>query len=261
MSNDGVLVIAGRVIKSRFFTGTGKFSSTEVMLETIKESGCDIVTVAVRRLNSDLPGMGHAMDYLADNCLVVVNTSGAYSAEEVVKVAEIAEKAGLPKWIKIEVTPDPKTLLPDPIETLKACELLVKRGFTVLPYINSDPILAKRLEDAGAAAVMPLGSLIGTNRGIKNREQIEIIIDRANVPVVIDAGIGRPSHAAQAMEMGADAVLVNTALAIAPNPVLTARAFRMAIEAGRLAYESGLPEQSSYAKASSPLTGFLEELK
>ena len=257
MSSDK-LIIAGKEIKSRFFAGTGKFSSADLMLETIKSSGADIVTVAVRRLNEDLPGMGQAMDYLAEHCTVVVNTSGAYTAEEAVKIAKIAVNAGLPKWVKVELTPDPRTLLPDPIETLKACETLVKEGFVVLPYINTDPILAKRLEDIGVAAVMPLGSMIGTNKGIIDKEQMAAIIDRANIPVVIDAGIGRPSHAAEAMEMGADAVLANSALAVADNSVLIGEAFKLAVEAGRKGYISGLPATRNIAAASSPLTGFLD---
>lgn len=257
MINDK-LIIAGKKIKSRFFAGTGKFSSAELMVDTIKSSGADIVTVAVRRLNEDLPGMGQAMDFLSENCTVVVNTSGAYTAKEAVKIAKIAVNAGLPNWVKVELTPDPKTLLPDAIETLKACEELVKLGFVVLPYINTDPILAKRLEDIGVAAIMPLGSMIGTNKGIINKEQMMAIIDRANIPVVIDAGIGRPSHAAEAMEMGADAVLANSALAVADNSVLIGEAFKLAVEAGRKGYISGLPEKRNIASASSPLTGFLD---
>ncbi len=257
MNNDK-LIIAGKEIKSRFFAGTGKFSSSELMVDTIKSSGADIVTVAVRRLNEDLPGMGQAMDYLSEHCTVVVNTSGAYTAAEAVKIAKIATNAGLPNWVKVELTPDPRTLLPDPIETLKACEELVKLGFVVLPYINTDPILAKRLEDIGVAAVMPLGSMIGTNKGIIDKEQMAAIIDRANIPVVIDAGIGRPSHASEAMEMGADAVLANSALAVADNSVLIGEAFKLAVEAGRKGYLSGLPEQRNIASASSPLTGFLD---
>lgn len=254
---DDKLIIAGKEIKSRFFAGTGKFSSSELMVDTIISSGADIVTVAVRRLNEDLPGMGQAMDYLAEHCTVVVNTSGAYTAEEALKIAKIAVHAGLPNWVKVELTPDPKTLLPDPIETYKACKMLVKEGFVVLPYINTDPILAKRLEDIGVAAVMPLGSMIGTNKGIIDKEQLAAIIDRANIPVIVDAGIGKPSHAAEAMEMGADAVLANSALAVARNSVLIGEAFKNAVIAGRQGFLSGLPATKTYASASSPLTGFL----
>jgi thiazole synthase len=185
------------------------------------------------------------------------NTSGARDADEAVRLARLARAAGCDPWIKLEVTPDPYTLMPDPIETLKAAEILVKEGFTVLPYINADPILAKRLQEAGTATVMPLGAPIGTNRGIRTRDQIAIIIEQAIVPVIVDAGIGAPSHAAEAMEMGADAVLVNTALAVTPNPGLMAAAFRKGVEAGREAYLAGLGAQSDRAAASSPLTGFL----
>jgi thiazole synthase len=179
------------------------------------------------------------------------------NAEEAVRLARLAAAAGLPKWVKLEIHPDPTYLLPDPIETLKAAEVLVKEGFTVLPYINADPVLAKRLQEVGTATVMPLGAPIGSNRGLATRDQIRIIIEQATVPVVVDAGIGAPSHAAEAMEMGADAVLVNTAVAIAADPLRMARAFRMAVEAGREAYEIGLPEALDHASATSPLTGFL----
>ncbi len=255
------LIIAGREIKNRLFVGTGKFDSVETLLNVVKVVEPDIVTVAVRRLNPDLPGMGQALDYLMENTIVMVNTSGAKTAEEAFKIAKIAEKAGLPKWVKIEITPDPKTLLPDPTETLKAAEMLVRDGWVVLPYINTDPILAKKLEDIGVVAVMPLGSLIGTNRGISNKDQLEIIIERANVPVVIDAGIGRPSHAAEAMEMGADAVLVNTAFAVAQNPKEFALSMKMAVLSGRLGYLSGLPSQKKRASASSPTEGLLKFLE
>ncbi len=231
------------------------------MRDALDASGTEIVTVALRR--ADLSGKNdpyaNILEFIdPQRYLLLPNTSGAMNAEEAVRLARLAASAGLPKWIKLEIHPDPTYLLPDPIETLKAAEILVKEGFTVLPYINADPVLAKRLQDVGTATVMPLGAPIGSNQGIETRRQIEIIIAQATVPVVIDAGIGRPSHAAEALEMGADAVLINTAIAIAGDPVAIARAFRMAVEAGRIAYESGgIPEVSNAASASSPLTGFL----
>jgi thiazole synthase len=217
--------------------------------------------VALRR--ADLSGkrdpFANILEFIdGEKYLLLPNTSGAMNAEEAVRLARLAVAAGLPNWIKLEIHPDPRYLLPDPVETLKAAEMLVKEGFTVLPYINADPVLAKRLQDVGTATVMPLGSPIGSNRGIQTRDQIRIIIDQATVPVVVDAGIGAPSHAAEAMEMGADAVLVNTAIAIAGDPSRMATAFRMAVEAGRAAYEIGLGETSETAQATSPLTAFLE---
>ncbi len=256
------LEIAGRTFSSRLLLGTGKFGSLEVMRETLDASGSEIVTVALRR--ADVSGQGdpfaNILDYVdTEKYLLLANTSGAMNAEEAVRLARLAEAAGLPKWIKLEIHPDPNYLLPDPIETLAAAETLIEEGFTVLPYINADPVLAKRLEEAGAATVMPLGAPIGSNRGLATRDQIEIIIEQANVPVVVDAGIGAPSHAAEAMEMGADAVLVNTAVAVAGNPVSMARAFRLAVQAGRTAFEAGLPLQSDRAEGTSPLTGFLTD--
>ena len=256
------LEIAGRAFSSRLLLGTGKFGSLEVMREALDASGAEIVTVALRRV--DVSGEGDSfasiLDYVdTEKYLLLANTSGAMNAEEAVRLARLAEAAGLPKWIKLEIHPDPNYLLPDAIETLSAAETLIKEGFTVLPYINADPVLAKRLEDAGAATVMPLGAPIGSNRGLTTRDQIEIIIEQANVPVVVDAGIGAPSHASQAMEMGADAVLVNTAVAVAGDPVSMARAFHSAVEAGRTAFEAGLPRQNDRAEASSPLTGFLDD--
>jgi len=254
------LVIAGRHFDSRLFVGTGKFSSNEAMRDALEASGTQMVTVALRR--ADLSGArdpyANILDYVdGEKFLILPNTSGAMNAEEAVRLARLAEAAGLPKWVKLEIHPDPTYLLPDPIETLKAAEILVKEGFVVLPYINADPVLAKRLQDVGVATVMPLGAPIGTNRGIATRDQIRIIIEQATVPVVVDAGIGAPSHAAEAMEMGADAVLVNTAIAIASDPVMMARAFAKAVQAGRMAYELGLPEALNHASATSPLTGFL----
>ncbi len=254
------LIIADREFQSRLLVGTGKFSSPAAMRDALDASGAEIVTVALRR--ADLSGANDPyadiLDFIdPDRYLLLPNTSGALDAGEAVRLARLAAAAGMPKWVKLEIHPDPRHLLPDPIETLRAAEILVAEGFTVLPYINADPVLAKRLQDAGCATVMPLGSPIGTNRGVETRAQIEIIINQATVPVIVDAGIGRPSHAAEAMEMGADAVLVNTAIAIAPDPARMARAFHAAVTAGRAAFELGLPDTKSDADPTSPLTGFL----
>lgn len=241
--------------------GTGKFASNELMRDTLASSGTEIVTVALRR--ADLSGGGDAQANILQfidpkKYLLLPNTSGAMDAEEAVRLARLAVTAGLPHWIKLEIHPDPTYLLPDPIETLKAAEILVKEGFTVLPYINADPVLAKRLQEVGTAAVMPLGAPIGSNKGMVTRDMIRIIIDQAIVPVVVDAGLGAPSHAAEAMELGADAVLVNTAMAIASDPVRMGEAFKRSVEAGRAAFEMGLPEIEEQASATSPLTGFLD---
>jgi thiazole synthase len=259
--SDGSLVIAGRTFRSRLILGTGKFSSPEAMRDALAASGTDMVTVALRR--ADLSGKGDPFANILDfidpqKYLLLPNTSGAMNAEEAVRLARLAVAAGLPKWVKLEIHPDPRYLLPDPIETLKAAEILVKEGFTVLPYINADPVLAKRLQEVGTATVMPLGSPIGSNRGIQTRDQIRIIIEQATVPVVVDAGIGAPSHAAEAMELGADAVLVNTAIAVASDPNRMGIAFKQAVEAGRTAYEIGLAAQLNTASATSPLTAFLD---
>src|ERR1700753_340696 len=253
------LVIADRSFESRLLLGTGKFANNSLMRDALEASGTQIVTVALRR--ADLTG-GHdpfadILDYIDPaRYLLLPNTSGAMTAEEAVRLARLSASAGLPKWVKLEIHPDPHYLLPDPIETLKAAEQLVKEGFVVLPYINADPVLAKRLEEVGTATVMPLGSPIGSNQGLRTRDQIRIIIDQALVPVIVDAGIGAPSHAAEAMELGADAVLVNTAIAIASDPERMAAAFRKAVEAGRTAYELGLAETSAEAIPTSPLTAF-----
>ncbi len=252
--------MGGRSFASRLLTGTGKFASNEAMRDALEASGTEIVTVALRR--ADLSGGGdpfaNILDFIdPDRYLLLPNTSGAMNADEAVRLARLAHAAGLPKWVKLEIHPDPRYLLPDPVETLAAAEVLVKEGFTVLPYINADPVLAKRLEEAGTAAVMPLGSPIGSNRGIETRHQIEIIIEQCTVPVIIDAGLAAPSDAALAMEIGADAVLVNTAIAVAGDPVAMARAFRAGVEAGRLAFESGLAGTSPVAAATSPLDAFL----
>jgi thiazole synthase len=241
--------------------GTGKFSSHEMMREALEASGAEIVTVALRR--ADLSGKhdpyANILEFIdPERYLLLPNTSGAMNAEEAVRLARLAVAAGLPKWVKLEIHPDPTYLLPDPIETLKAAEILVKEGFVVLPYINADPVLAKRLQEVGTATVMPLGAPIGTNRGLTTRDQLRIIIEQATVPVVIDAGIGAPSHAAEAMELGADAVLVNTAMAVATDPRRMARAFAMAVQAGREAYEIGVPSMRFTADATSPLTAFLD---
>ena len=254
------LKIADREFASRLLVGTGKFASNELMRDALIASGTELVTVALRR--ADLSGkhdpFANILDFIdPKRFLLLPNTSGARNAEEAVRLARLAASAGLPTWIKLEIHPDPRYLLPDPVETLAAAEILVKEGFTVLPYINADPVLAKRLQDIGTATVMPLGSPIGSNRGIETRAQIEIIIEQAIVPVVVDAGLGAPSHAAEAMEMGADAVLVNTAIAIASDPVRMAKAFKKAIEAGREAREIGLADKLNAASATSPLTGFL----
>ena len=255
------LVIAGREFPSRLLVGTGKFSSPEAMRDALVASGTGIVTVALRR--ADLSGkkdpFANILEFIdPKRYLILPNTSGAMNAEEAVRLTRLAAAAGLPKWVKLEIHPDPRYLLPDPVETFKAAEQLVKEGFIVLPYINADPVLARRLQDIGTATVMPLGSPIGSNRGVQTRDQIRIIIEQATVPVIVDAGLGAPSHAAEAMELGADAVLINTAIAVASDPNRMAVAFKMAVEAGRAAYEMGLAAQHDTASATSPLTAFLD---
>src|SRR5512140_282951 len=254
------LLIAGRLFRSRLLLGTGKFSSPEAMRAALETSGAELVTVALRR--ADLTGrkdpFANILEFIdPKKFLLLPNTSGAMDAGDAVRLARLAAAAGLPKWVKLEIHPDPRYLLPDPVETFKAAEILVNEGFTVLPYINADPVLAKRLQDVGVATVMPLGSPIGSNRGLQTRDQIRIIVEQATVPVVVDAGIGAPSHAAEAMELGADAVLVNTAVAVSSDPNKIAVAFKMAVEAGRAAFETGLASQQETASATSPLTGFL----
>jgi thiazole synthase len=254
---DSSLVIAGREFTSRLLVGTGKFASTAIMRRAIEASGTQMVTVALRRVDVSNPqdDMLAAID--RERYILLPNTSGARSADEAVRLARLARAAGCGEWVKLEVTPEPRYLLPDPIETLKAAERLVKDGFIVLPYINADPVLAKHLEEAGTATVMPLGAPIGSNRGLRTRDAIRIIIEQAQVPVIVDAGLGAPSHAAEAMELGADAVLVNTAIAVAADPIAMAEAFKLAVIAGRQAYAAGLGGVSATASASSPLTGFL----
>lgn len=254
-----VLRIGDREFQSRLFLGTGKFPSGESMRAAIESSRTEVVTVALRRVDATTAGED-ILDFIdTDRVLLLPNTSGAQTADEAVRLARLARAAGMPSWVKLEVTPDLRYLLPDPVETLRACELLVADGFTVLPYMPADPVLAKRLEEAGAATVMPLGSPIGSNQGLRTEAALEIIIEQATVPVVVDAGIGAPSHAARAMEMGADCVLVNTAIAVAGDPAAMGAAFADAVAAGRTAYLSGMAPRLDHASASSPLTGFLGE--
>lgn len=252
------LIIAGKEFSSRLFTGTGKFSSNELMEASLLASGSELVTVALKRvdLQNDEDEIIKHLSHAQFNLLP--NTSGVRTAKEAVFAAQLAREALETNWLKLEIHPDPKYLLPDPIETLKATEELVKLGFIVLPYIHADPVLCKRLEEVGTAAVMPLGAPIGSNKGLKTRDFLEIIIEQSKVPVVVDAGIGSPSHAAEAMEMGADAVLVNTAIAVSSDPIAMGKAFRMAVEAGRIAHNARLGSVSSHAVASSPLTSFLD---
>lgn len=250
------LVVAGRSFGSRLFLGTGKYPSNAALSRSIVASGTEVVTVALRRIDPSA-----AEDILAaipEGVLLLTNTSGAADAGEAVRLARLARAAGLPEWIKVEVTPDPRHLLPDPVETLAATRQLCEEGFTVLPYCPADPILCRHLEEAGAATVMPLGSWIGSNQGLRTKPALEIIVEEAGVPVVVDAGLGAPSHAAEAMEMGADAVLVNTAIGTADDPAAMARAFCLAVEAGWIARHAGAPSVRSTASASSPLTGFLD---
>jgi thiazole synthase len=251
------LVIAGKEFHSRLFLGTGKFSSNECMREAIIASQTQMVTVAMKRLDMNNQQDEMLVHIQRPGIQLLPNTSGVRNAKEAVFAAQLARDAFETNWLKLEIHPDPRYLLPDPIETLKATEELAKLGFVVLPYIQADPVLCKRLEEAGAATVMPLGAPIGTNKGLRTRDLLEIIIEQSKVPVVVDAGIGAPSHAAEAMELGADAVLVNTAIAVAGSPVEMANAFRMAVEAGRMAFEAQPASQVDVAAASSPLTSFL----
>ena len=252
------LIIGDQTFESRLFVGTGKYASGQVMQDSLRASGSQLVTTAMRRVQLDGSGDG-IMEYLErDRYHLLPNTSGVRDAKEAVFAAELAREALGTHWLKLEIHPDPKYLMPDPIETLKAAEELVRKGFIVLPYVHADPVLCKRLEEVGVAAVMPLAAPIGTNEGLAARRFLEIIIAQSKVPVVIDAGLGLPSHAADAMEMGADAVLVNTAIATAADPVAMGEAFKMAVECGRIAYEAGRGGQSVQAVASSPLTSFLD---
>lgn len=255
-SNRSPLVIGGITLNSRLFIGTGKFPNHEILPKVIESSQSQVITMALRRVNLEQPE-DNMMQYIPNHMQLLPNTSGARNAEEAVRIARLAREMGCGNWIKIEVISDQKYLLPDNRETIKATEILTREGFVVLPYMTPDLMAAKALVHAGAATVMPLGSPIGSNRGIQTKEMIRIIIEEINIPVVVDAGIGRPSEAAEAMEMGADAVLVNTAIATAHDPILMGEAFRKAVEAGRTAFEAGLGRQLFHGEASSPLTGFL----
>jgi len=252
-----ILKIADKEFNSRLFTGTGKFSSNELMSEALIASDSELITVALKRVDVDNEQDKMLQSILRPSVNLLPNTSGVRDAKEAVFAAQLAREALETNWIKLEIHPDPKYLLPDPIETLKAAEELVKQGFVVMPYIHADPVLCKRLEDVGVQCVMPLGAPIGTNKGIKTVDFLEIIIEQSNVPVIVDAGIGSPSHAAYAMELGADAVLVNTAIAVSQNPTEMAKAFKMAVQAGRMAYNAKLATVKKHAEASSPLTSFL----
>ena len=254
--HDDPLVIAGREFRSRLITGSGKYDSFETMREAVLASECELLTVAVRRVDFDSPG-DDITAFVPEGILLLPNTSGAETAEEAVRLARLARAGGLPTWIKLEVIPDPRYLLPDPVETLRAAATLVEDGFTVLPYMLPDPVLARKLEDVGCATVMPLASPIGSGWGLKLEETIRIMVEQARIPVIVDAGLGAPSHAAAALELGADAVLVNTAIARADDPVAMARAFRLAVDAGRTARVAGLIAQQHAAEASSPLAGIV----
>ncbi len=253
---DNELTIAGKTFKSRLMMGTGRHRSMDEMVASIESSGAEIITVAIRRLDLDDPDKKTILDYFDwSRYTILPNTGGCKTAEEALTTARLVRAMGLSNWIKLEVIPDPRYLLPDPIGTLKAAEMLVKEEFTVLPYIHADPVLARQLEEVGCATVMPLGSAIGSGKGIHTLEEIQIIIEDAHVPVVVDAGLGVPSDAAIAMELGADAVLVNTAIAQAQNPKAMGKAFRLGVEAGRLAYEAGRIPRQQYATPSSPVEG------
>lgn len=255
---NSLLKIADKTFSSRLFTGTGKFASNQLMKEAILASESELVTVALKRVSIQNEQDDILAHLNAPHISLLPNTSGTRNAKEAIFAAQLAREALGTNWIKLEIHPDPKYLMPDPIETLRATEVLAKEGFVVLPYIQADPVLCKHLEEAGAATVMPLGAPIGTNKGLVTRELLEIIIEQSNIPVIVDAGIGAPSHAAEAMEMGAAAVLVNTAIAIAQDPIAMGRAFKLAVEAGRMAYEAKLGQKFQHAQASSPFTAFLD---
>jgi len=250
------LKIGGEEINSRLFLGTGKFSCNRLIPEVVEAAGANVVTIALRRVDPAYEEENIAA-YVPGNCILMPNTSGARDAGEAVRIARLARAAGCGDWVKIEIITDNRYLLPDNYETVKATEILASEGFVVLPYMSPDLMVAKRLAEAGAAAVMPLGAPIGSNRGLRTREMIRILIEEITLPIIVDAGLGRPSEAAEAMEMGAAAVLVNTAIATAGDPVAMARAFGLAVEAGRLAYLAGPGDTQEFARASSPLTGFL----
>ncbi|WP_194766390.1 thiazole synthase [Tamlana sp. I1] len=252
------LQIADKTFSSRLFTGTGKFSSSSMMRDSILASESELVTVALKRVDMDNQSDDMLVHLQENHISLLPNTSGVRTAKEAVFAAQLAREALKTNWVKLEIHPDPKYLLPDPIETLKAAEELVKLGFVVMPYIHADPVLCKRLEEVGVQCVMPLGAPIGSNKGLKTMDFLEIIIEQSNVPVIVDAGIGAPSHAAYAMELGADAVLINTAMAVSQNPVEMGKAFKMAVQAGRMAYNAKLAPVKQHAEASSPLTSFLQ---
>ncbi len=256
---DDPLLVGGESFHSRLFVGTGKFSSGDTLAEVVRSSGSEMVTVAMKRVNPEGES-DSILDHLKHaDTRILPNTSGVRDAREAVFVARMAREALSTNWLKLEIHPDPKYLMPDPVETLEATRELASEGFVVLPYCHADPVLCRKLEEAGAAAVMPLGAPIGSNKGLESREFLRIIIEQAGVPVVVDAGIGCPSQAAEALEMGADAVLVNTALAVSPDPVAMGEAFALAVQAGRRAFRAGLGEVTDSARATSPLTGFLDQ--
>ncbi|MBD0831270.1 thiazole synthase [Aestuariibaculum sediminum] len=252
-----LLNIADKTFQSRLFTGTGKFSSNQLMSDALIASESELITVALKRVDVNNEQDKMLKSIMRPTINLLPNTSGVRNAKEAVFAAQLAREALETNWIKLEIHPDPKYLLPDPIETLKAAKELIKLGFVVMPYIHADPVLCKRLEDVGTQCVMPLGAPIGTNKGLKTLDFLDIIIEQSNVPVIVDAGIGSPSHAAHAMELGADAVLVNTAIAVSQDPIMMAKAFKMAVEAGRMAYNAKLASVKTHAEASSPLTSFL----
>jgi thiazole synthase len=254
--HDDALTIAGRSFRSRLLLGTGKYETFERMRAAVSASACELVTIAVRRIDFDAPGED-ITSFLPEDVLMLPNTSGAETADEAVRLARLARAGGLPDWVKLEVIPDARYLLPDPIETLRAAEILLADGFIVLPYMHADPVLASKLEALGCPAVMPLAAPIGSGRGLKLRDAIRIIVEQAGVPVVVDAGLGAPSHAAEAMELGADAVLVNTAIARAEDPVGMAKAFRLGVEAGRAGYVAGIMDEQLAASPSSPPVGVI----
>jgi thiazole synthase len=255
-----ILIIGGQELESRLFVGTGKFPDKRIVRDVMEASKASVVTVALRRVDAESKDE-NILDHIPSHCILMPNTSGARNAEEAVRIARLAKHAGCGNWIKIEVINDNKYLLPDNMETLKATEILVKEGFVVLPYMSPDLGMAKRLVDAGASAVMPLGAPIGSSRGLKTEELVKIMINEIKIPVIVDAGLGAPSEAAKCMELGAAAVLVNTAIAISDDPVEMAKAFRLAVTAGRMAYLAGMAPELDEAEASSPLTGFLNNMK
>lgn len=255
-----MLRIADKTFSNRLFLGSGKFANSQIMQQAIKASGCELITLALKRLQLDKPQDDLLSPLQGMNIQLLPNTSGAKTAREAIFAAELARDALQTNWLKLEIHPDPRYLMPDPIETLQAAEQLVKLGFVVLPYCSADPVLCKRLEQIGCAAVMPLGAAIGSNQGLQTRAMLDIIIEQSNVPVIIDAGLGAPSHAATAMELGAAAVLINTAIASSHNPLVMASAFAQAVKAGHAAYNSGLAATRLHGSASSPLTDFLAAL-